>query len=301
MTMRNRPARRPPDNRPWLSSMIRDFSSTARWAHERVGAARDTPKEEDMREEIAEDIEEQPEERRPLRTFRNMVLLALLLGQAAVVVYLLSERNARRYFLVADGRALTVMRGRFQPAGETPYQADAKTAGLYAPIPMPSFAELPQKAVFEERGDLDTAIADICLDWAAKLAAQGTPAAANQTVYYLGRAAQFRTNAPEQQRRRVELERSVAYQIARGHLGEGLGSFQAAAEQLEQATKSKEPIARRGQVVLSAVQSELVRIQSMLQWIDGLDPAANAEAAQELTLAARTTRGTATASISNRQ
>jgi hypothetical protein len=303
MTGRNRSARTtqpPPENRPWLSSMIRDFSSTARWAHDHVGAARDTPKEEVMREEIVEEIDEQPEERRPFRTFRNTVLLLLVLGQAAAVVYLLSERNARRYFLVADGRALTVMRGRFQPTGETLYQPEGKTAALYAPLPMPSFAEFHEKAVFEERGDLDTAIVDTCLEWAAKLAAQGTAAAANQTVYLLGRAAQFRTIAPEQQKRRLELERSVAFQIARGHLGEGLGAFQAAVEQLEQSTKSKEPIARRGQVVLNTVQNEVIRIQSMLQWIDGLDPAANPEPAQELTLAARTTRGTATSTISVR-
>src|SRR5437660_1429783 len=133
MTSRPRHARRTPESRPWLSSMIKDFSSTARWAHERVGA-RDAPQEEVMRE-----------------------------------------------------------------------QPDAKSAVLYAPLPMPSFAEMPLKTPFEERGDLDAAIADICLEWAAKLAAQGTPTAASQTVYYLGRASQFRTLAPEQQRRRLEL------------------------------------------------------------------------------------------------
>jgi hypothetical protein len=92
----------------------------------------------------------------------------LILGLLGLVVFLLSERNHRQYFLSEENGVLLVERGFFLPYGHGPFRPrDAQLARAYAPVALPPSVALAGEESFEDRGDLDHRMGELLLAAAA--------------------------------------------------------------------------------------------------------------------------------------
>src|SRR5690349_771482 len=120
---------------------------------------------------------------------RSTVAWLAILGLVALVAWLVSERNARTWYLVpADGR-LVVMKGYLLPAGRGTFEtSDPAVAAAYAPIVPPPGKALPPERSFDERGQVDQAIFDLVAGWAREEIASGDPARLERGLGYLVRA-----------------------------------------------------------------------------------------------------------------
>ncbi len=70
--------------------------------------------------------------------------LLLILALMAAVLFLLAERNQRRYFLQAQGRLLVIDRGLLLPYGHAPFHpSDPADASTYRPFELPPRSRFP--------------------------------------------------------------------------------------------------------------------------------------------------------------
>jgi hypothetical protein len=98
---------------------------------------------------------------------RAAVAWLAILGLAAIVVWLVSERNARTWYLVPDDGRLVVMRGILAPIGRQTFKtADPVLAQAYEPIVAPPGKPLPEARGFDERSALDQGLYDLISGWA---------------------------------------------------------------------------------------------------------------------------------------
>ena len=82
-------------------------------------------------------MSEQEASRGALKLVRRFLGLVVVLGLAAAVLFLLSERNARTFAVEQQGDRLVVMRGRMLPFGLEPFvPPDKLLAQAYAPMPL---------------------------------------------------------------------------------------------------------------------------------------------------------------------
>jgi len=102
-----------------------------------------------------------------------VAILALL----GAVAWLVSERNARTWYLVPDEGRLVVMRGMLLPVGRHAYRtSDPALAQAYAPVVAPPGKPLPPEKSFEERSLLDQALYDLLAGWARDEISSADPA-----------------------------------------------------------------------------------------------------------------------------
>jgi hypothetical protein len=150
------------------------------------------------------------------RGFTLFLVVVLLLGLSGLVLYLLSEINARRYRLAQVGYSLVVEQGRFLPVGFTRYvpRADALKEA-YAPIPMPPGARFEQPEVFDDRADLDRALFALLAGFARQAMSGQTPAELQQATLYIDRCQRL-PGLSEQQRLELKTMRAdLAYRRGR--------------------------------------------------------------------------------------
>lgn len=101
-----------------------------------------------------------------LRSFGFVVVTLIALGLAAVVGYLLSEINHRRYRLAAHEGQLVVERGRMLPFGFEPFvPASSDLRAAYAPVALPTGETFGHSEVFEDRADVDRALFAVLAGW----------------------------------------------------------------------------------------------------------------------------------------
>ena len=163
-----------------------------------------------------------------------------ILGLVGLVAYLVSERNARTWYLVpADGR-LVVMKGYLLPMGRGAFETtDPTLAQAYAPLVPPPGKTLPQERTFDERGLVDQAIYDLVSGWAKDEIASGDPARLERGLGYLARAEKLPGLSGAQRDDLGALRAESGYQEALRLLARAVDDLRDASERLRRASTSR--------------------------------------------------------------
>ncbi|ATB49287.1 IF-2 protein [Corallococcus macrosporus] len=192
---------------------------------------------------------------RARRTFTRLLVFTLILGLGGVVVFLLSQLNARTFTLALQDGQLVVMKGRNAPMGALPYRTgDPRLADAYAPIAVEGqdvSSLLTRK--FTDRDELDQALFPVLESLARPRIASDEPARVDQGLYYLRRAEKLSGITEEQ---RLTLQKhmvDVAYYQARQKLEDARRLVSEALTQLKLAAESQSRNARSANQMLSAV------------------------------------------------
>jgi hypothetical protein len=217
-------------------------------------------------------------------TFRSAVAWIVILGLIVLVGWLVSERNARTWFLVpADGRVV-VMRGYTLPLGRGAFEtSDPATAAAYAPIVPPPGKALPPERTFDERGLVDQAIYDLISGWAREEIGSGDPARLERGLGYLARAEKLPGLSPSQREDLAALRAESAYQEAMRLLSRASDELRDAADRLRRAASSRSSHAADAARLLRDLEPVVEQAASALRRAEGTRPppvpAAGAEAA----------------------
>jgi hypothetical protein len=178
-----------------------------------------------------------------------------ILGLLAVVTWLVSERNARQWFLVPSEGRLVVMKGLTLPVGRSGFEtSDPALAQAYAPLVPPPGKALPPERPFEERGLLDQAIYELVAGWAREEIASGDPARLERGLGYVARAEKLPGLSPAQRDDLGALRAESAYQEALKLVGKAADELRDAAERLRRAAGSRSPHAGEAGVLLRDVE-----------------------------------------------
>src|SRR5919206_2603537 len=98
---------------------------------------------------------------------KSTVVSIVVLVLVGLVVWLLAERNSRKWYLVLDEGTLFVKKGVLFPVGKTTFKTDDPgLAEAYAPIKPPAGAKVDDERSFDDRAGLDRALYDLVSRWA---------------------------------------------------------------------------------------------------------------------------------------
>jgi hypothetical protein len=126
---------------------------------------------------------------RPHSAGRQLIAWVVILGLAALVFWLASERNARQWFLVPEDGELVVKKGMPFPAGRARFKTDdAQLAQTYAPVKAPPGAPVPAEQAFDDRAALDQALYDLLSRWARDDIATEKPELVARGLAWVARA-----------------------------------------------------------------------------------------------------------------
>jgi hypothetical protein len=126
---------------------------------------------------------------RPRSPGRRLLAWTVILGLAALVFWLASERNARQWFLVPEDGELVVKKGMPFPAGRARFKTDdPQLAQTYAPVKPPAGAPAPGERAFDDRAALDQALYDLLSRWARDDIATEKPELVARGLAWVGRA-----------------------------------------------------------------------------------------------------------------
>src|SRR5512133_3741507 len=90
---------------------------------------------------------------------RAALVALVVLALVGVVVWLLSERNSRQWFLVYEDGKLEVKKGIMLPTGRQSFKTDDPAlAQAYAPLKPPPGTKLDEERSFDDRAGLDQAL-----------------------------------------------------------------------------------------------------------------------------------------------
>lgn len=203
------------------------------------------------------------------RALKNLLLFLLFLGLAFGLLYLVAERNARRYFLVPEDGNLVVKRGIFFPIGQKPYLPDDPTlAKAYAPIPLPASGTKIKQQAFAERSDLDRSLFDTLLGWSKTRIHSGDPKTLELGIKYLGRAEKLPTYTDKQRQALEELQGEVAYYEAKRRLRQSVESLEDVVKKLARARDSGSARAGESKALLGAIEAHIAALRSVLDELD---------------------------------
>jgi hypothetical protein len=204
---------------------------------------------------------------RAKRTFTRLLVFTLILGLGGVVVFLLSQLNARTFTLALMDGQLAVMKGRNAPMGSVPYRpGDPRLADAYAPVPVEGqdVTALAQRS-FTERDELDRALFPLLESLARPRIASDEPARVDQGLYYLRRAEKLSGITEEQRLTLQKLMTDVAYYQARQKLEDARRLVSDALSQLKMAAESQSRHARSANQMLSAVTPPARELEEALR------------------------------------
>jgi hypothetical protein len=205
---------------------------------------------------------------RPQRSgFRSALAWIAILGLFAVVVWLVSERNARTWYLVPDEGRLVVMRGMTAPLGRRTFEtADPVLAQAYAPLVAPPGRPLPAEASFEDRAQLDQALYDLLAGWAREEIASGDGAHLERGLGYVARAERLPGVSPAQREDLLALRAESGFHEALKLVDRAAEELRDAAEKLRRAAASHSPHATDAATLLRdvdpAVQAALGAVRA---------------------------------------
>ena len=181
----------------------------------------------------------QPEPENNGRAAVTALVVLLVLALGAVVVYLLSEINSRRYCVRSLGGTgggggcrghgqgwLTVALAAFEPA-------TAELAAAYAPIPIPTGESLTKTEIYEDRADIDRALFSLFAGWTRARLDSTVPGEFDLAASYVHRSELLPSLSEEQ---RLELKRmraDLAYKNGRRMLDDIYDRLQRAVAELK--------------------------------------------------------------------
>jgi hypothetical protein len=189
------------------------------------------------------------------RMLKTILVTGVIVVLGLGVLFLLSERNARRYFLVAEDGQLLVQRGIFFPVGERTFVPDdPDLAAAYEPVPVPAGADVEARRTFDERTDLDRSLVDQLLGWSRERLDLEQPDRLEQGIYYLRRAERLPTTTAAQRAEMDTLRGEVAYFEGRRFIESALRNLDIARERLTQARDSPAGWSRESRELLRAIR-----------------------------------------------
>ena len=163
-----------------------------------------------------------------------------ILGLVGLVTWLVSERNARTWYLVPQDGRLVVMKGYPLPIGRGAFEtSDPATAQAYAPLVPPPGKALPPERTFEERGLVDQAIYDLVAGWAKDEISSGDPARLERGLGYLARAEKLPGLSGAQRDDLAALRAESGYQEALRLLARAVDDLRDASDRLRRASTSR--------------------------------------------------------------
>lgn len=180
----------------------------------------------------------------PARPRRSALPLLAIVGLALAVAWLLAERNARQWWIVAEDGKVVVKKGIFFVAGKSAFQPpDPETARTYAPLVPPPGAAVPAEASFDDRAELDQALFELLARWARDDIGSQQMERMDRARGHLARASRLAGISPAQREQLRVLQAETAFQEAVGHLQEGAGALRRALEGLRLAAEARGPVA----------------------------------------------------------
>jgi hypothetical protein len=121
-----------------------------------------------------------------------MFVILMILALAAVIVYLLSLLNSKKFFLVPESGQLTVKKGIFFPVGSELYQPkDPNLAQLYAPIELPAELRQAKEMAFDDLPSLNREFAKHLIKLAAEMVFSNDAKRYAMGKSYINRAGNF--------------------------------------------------------------------------------------------------------------
>lgn len=202
-----------------------------------------------------------------IRFFKRLFVSIFLLALAALIFFLLSERNARLFKLeLSESGELTVLRGRHLPMGFTPWTPqDLQLAETYAPFVLDESARsgLDLNRVYDERDALDRALFDAHREAIEQRAGQSDAATLEEVVRLLRRAERLPGLSDDQKRQLRDLQIRTAYFEGRQRLREAGALLQQAISKLRLATEGeKGRYTSAAEGLLNAIQDSARHIAS---------------------------------------
>jgi hypothetical protein len=165
---------------------------------------------------------------------RTFLLLVAVLALFAVVVYLLSERNARTYTLALEDGYLTVKKGVMAPMGRQTFKtADPALAAAYAPLKPPPGFRLEDERLFDDRGGLDQALYEYLAKWARDDLATEKPELIQRALSWIDRAEKLAGISATQREDLRAVRAESGYFEARELLGKAADALRQARERLK--------------------------------------------------------------------
>ncbi len=172
---------------------------------------------------------------------KRFLMGVAVLCLSGLVIYLLSERNARSYGVELTGGELVVTRGRMLPFGMRVWApADRVLAEAYAPLPL--IGESPGDLLltrFDDRDALDRALFRTLRTWAEPRVEAEDPVRLREAVGLLRRMELLSGISDEQRTQLADIRSRVAWFEGRTRLEEALETLQAATSRLKAAADAK--------------------------------------------------------------
>lgn len=192
------------------------------------------------------------------RSFLAWVAILLLAG---VAVWLLSERNARQYFLVAEEGQLLVKRGMLAPYGRQSFKTDdPQLLAAYAPVRPPPTAQLPPERTFDDRAGLDQALYELLARWAREDIAGERAENLERASGYVARAERLAGISAAQREDLRALRAESGFFEARQLLEKSSEALRQARERLRLTSQSASPRAGDAAEALKAVEPALEQL-----------------------------------------
>ena len=203
---------------------------------------------------------------RLFRAFRNLVVLALVLGLGGAATYALSLLNSRTYGLDVRDGLLVVLKGRMMPWGAELWQpAEPDVADAYAPLELQGNTALVVTGTkYNERDELDRAIFGV-IELLAKPRVQSDLAKdLEQGLYYVRRAERLHGLSEEQKHTLGRMQSDLAFYLARSRLDDARKQLESALGQLKQAADSENKHQREANQMLLLVEPQVKSLSDSL-------------------------------------
>jgi hypothetical protein len=212
-------------------------------------------------------MEQRPLIRRTTSALTRLVVVLLIFGLGGVVVFLISQLNARTFRVEVIDNNLVITKGRLFPIGAEPYRpADPALKEAYAAIPLEGtgIGNLAEQR-FNERDDLDRALFDILSRLASSRMNSDDPQVLDRGVYYLRRAEKLSGLTEEQRLVLRGMQSEVAYYLARNKLDEARRTVAEALSQLKIAAGVQNRHARSATQMISEVEPAAAALEEALR------------------------------------
>lgn len=189
---------------------------------------------------------------------RHLVAWLAIVVLAGLSVYLLSERNARQFFLVVEDGRVSVKKGILAPLGRSAFRTDDPAlAEAYAPFAAPPGAALPPEQAFDDRASLDQALYDLLARWAREDIAGGKPELLERGMGFVARAERLPGISAAQREDLRALRAESGFFEARQLVEKGQEALRQARERLRLTAQSTSPHAGDAAEALKAVEPAL--------------------------------------------
>lgn len=164
---------------------------------------------------------------------RSAVLTLAILLLLGLVLWLLSERNARQWALVYEEGTLSVKKGILFPVGRQAFKTDDPAlAQAYAPLKPPPTAKLDEERTFEDRAGLDQALYELLAKWSRDDIATERPEMMERALGFIARADKLANISSGQREDLKNLRAESGFFEARQLLEKGADALRQARERL---------------------------------------------------------------------